>query len=311
MELEVQGGDYEHVLEFAGEPGGSPPLRYLRVGLADLSRRVLRGEAFDAAEYSLANHIMLHASGGRRLAAIPVFPSRAFRNASVFVRCESPLHEISQLEGKRIAVNEFAMTAAVWARGHLQQQFGLDWRSIEWVVAAEQRFPPPAVARVRRTDRDLEALTAQGEVDALIAGQPSDLQRPPAQRRLRPLVADPEASERSYFAATGLFPIMHTVVLHERVLGDRDAPRRLFDAYVRAKRRALQRRLGSTFLPGAERLWAAWRGAGADPMPYGLTAANRRNIETLSRYLCEQGLAEGEPAVESLFLADSAGWSDE
>jgi 4,5-dihydroxyphthalate decarboxylase len=309
MTIDVQGGDYEHVLALSEGRAGDE-FAYRKVGLAPLSKTVLSGAPFDAAEYSVANHIMLHAKGEKRWGAIPIFPSRAFRNVSVFVAKDSPLTEVARLKGKRVAISEFAMTTAIWGRGHMHDDFGLDWRDVDWLIGSNPRFPMPAGVRATETDANLEDLVASGEVDAFMGGKPKDAQRPPAERRLRPLVADSEGVERDYFARTGLFPIMHCVVLHPRVLTGDGMPERLFDAYAAAKREALGRRLSAGFLPFAERGWDRFGGQGAEAVQYGLTDLNRRNIQTLARYLREQGFIDRESAIDDLFEPGAAGWTD-
>jgi 4,5-dihydroxyphthalate decarboxylase len=311
MLLEVQGGDYEHVLGLFDEAGLAEQFVYRQTNLVALSKVVLSGAEFDVAEYSLANHIMLHAKGDRRLTAIPVFPSRAFRNASLFVPLHSPLHDWEQLAGKRIGVTEFAMTTAVWTRGHVHEACGLDWRGVDWVTGANPRFATPDGFRVTHTDEDLEQLLCDGKLDAIMTGRPKDHLQPTANRRLRSLTDAPESVEREYFDQTHLFPIMHTVVLHARALRREAAPKALFDAYARAKNTAFKRRLSATFLPGAERLWERSVASGKESVRYGLTPLNRRNIEALSRYLREQNLIDNMPPIDSLFAAGAADWSDE
>ena len=310
MPLEVQGGDYEHVLGLCDESPARERFVYRHANLAALSRQVLGGADFDAAEYSLANHIMLHARGERRLQAIPVFPSRAFRNAALFVRRDSELTDVRALRGRRVGISEFAMTTAVWTRGHLQDRCGIDWRDVDWVTAAKPRFAMPAGYRCTETDQDLEQLLRDGRLDALMAGRPKDSLKPPAERRLRSLVADVAAVEAEYFATTRMYPIMHTVVLGARAMADPDAPRGLFDAYVRARQRAQVRRLGAGFLPGSERLWEQCAADGFESLRHGLSALHRRTIGELIRYLREQGLVAVEPAVDALFVPGSADWLD-
>jgi 4,5-dihydroxyphthalate decarboxylase len=310
MQWEVQGGDYEHVLGLFDDAATRDSFRYLRTNVGALSKVVLSGADFDVAEYSLANHIMLHARGERRLSAIPVFPSRAFRNGSLFVPLQSGLRKFEQLAGKRIGVSEFAMTTAVWTRGHIQDLCGLDWRSVEWITGPSPRFPAPAGFQVSACNEDLEELLCAGQLDAIMTGRPKDHQKPAAQRRLRSLTDDAATQEGAYFEGTGLFPIMHAVVLHARAAAETGRAKMLFDAYVVAKRAALTRRLGAAFLPGAERLWDGSLVDGADAVRYGLTPLNRRNIEALSRYLHEQKLIDAIPPVESLFVAGAADWVD-
>jgi 4,5-dihydroxyphthalate decarboxylase len=308
--IEVFGGDYEHVLDFAAPADGGAPFRYIHTASAALSTAVLGRGAFDVTEFSLANHIMLHASGERPLAAIPVFPSRAFRNAAIFVARDSPLAHPAELVGKRVGVSEFAMTPAIWTRGHLHDDHGLDWRDIDWVIGANPRFPAPPGVRVEQGLGDLEDMLAAGEIDALLAGKPRDAARAPADRRLRWLIPDPAAKERAYFGETGIFPILHTVVLHERWGDDPVLAHRLFDTYGAARKAAVRRKLSAGFLPFVERDWEVLAGNGGDPTRYGLTSANRKAIATLSRYLREQGFIAHEPAVETLFVPGSDAWTD-
>lgn len=309
-EISVHGGDHEHVLDFRSPPDGGTAFAYRRTASTALAGIVLGGDPFDACEFSLANHIMLHASGERPLPAIPVFPSRAFRNGALHVAKGSPLESPAALAGKRIGVTEFAMTPAIWARGHFHDDHGLDWRDVEWVVGANQRFAPPAGIRATTGEGDLEDMLAAGAIDALLAGKTKDAARPPAERRLRCLIPDPAARERAYFEATGIFPILHTLVLHERHAGDVALHRRLFDSYVAARRTALARRISAGFLPFVERDWEVLAGPHGDPTRYGLTPANRAAIATLSRYLREQGFIDRAPDIDSLFVPGSAGWTD-
>ena len=117
--------------------------------------------------------------------------------------------------------------------------------------------------------------------------------------------------EREYFERTRLFPIMHAVVLHPRVMRESGIAKKLFDAYSAAKSAAFRRRLSAAFLPGAERLWEGLTGDGTDCLRYGLTPLNRQNIDLLSRYLREQGLIDTIPPIDSLFVEGAAEWSDE
>jgi len=311
QDIEVCGGDYEHTLGFGAPQDATPRLRYAITALGELSRRVLSGDAFDVAEYSLANYILLKDRGDDRLTAIPVFPSRAFRNASVFVPVDSALNDVRELAGRRVGVSDFAMTTAVWTRGHLSDDAGLDWTRIDWVTGGKPRFAPPAGVRATTTTDDLETLLLDGKIDALMAGRPRDLQLPPGQRRLRFLAPDSEAIERRYFSSTGLFPIMHTVVLHARIAGDPQASHQVFEQYVQTKRTALKRRLSSSLLPFSDRAWDHFSPPGGpDPYQHGLTELNRRNIRTLSRYLLEQGFISRVPDINALFVPGSALWRD-
>lgn len=308
----VMGGDYEHTLGLAADAPECGGIIYQPSVITDLYRMILGRGAFEASEFSLANHAMYKDRGDNWLTAIPAFPSRCFRHSAVFVRKDSPLTHLGQLKGRRIGAVEYTMTAAVWVRGHMLEDFGTHWTDVTWVSAERQRFAPPERARVAKTATDLEELLERGEIDALLAPKPRDMLRPKHERKFRHLFKDVEKVERDFFARTGLFPIMHTAVIrHDALEKWPGSAKPLFDAYVAAKRRAMQRRLATTFLPWAERYWDDTLEAfGGDPYRYGLTPDNRRNIETLGRFLLEQQLIERPVEIEALFAAGCAQWSE-
>ena len=309
----VMGGDYEHTQGLGGSDedcGGE--IRYQPSVITDLYRMILSRGAFEASEFSLANHIMYRDRDDLWLTAIPAFPSRCFRHSAVFVRKDSPLTDFRQLKGRTIGAVEYTMTAAVWVRGHMLEDYDTHWTDVRWVSAERQRFTPPERARVSKTAADLEDLLDRGEIDALLAPKPRDLSKPPAERRFRPLFPEVEKVERDFFRATGLFPIMHTVVIrHDALAKWPNSPKPIFDSYVAAKRRALNRRVGTTFMPWADRHWDDCLNLfGGDPYPYGLTTSNRHNIETLGRFLLEQELIQKPIEIDALFAAGSASWSE-
>jgi 4,5-dihydroxyphthalate decarboxylase len=225
------------------------------------------------------------------------------------VRNDSALSDFSQLRGKRVGVDDYSMTAAVWLRGLLRSEYGVDHRGITWVTPRQQRFPLPPDANVEQVDTteaggSLEARLLAGSIDAALGFSFADAGRPAAERRLRTLLADPETAERAYYRATGLFPIHHCVVVRTDVL-DRlpGLPRALLAAYEAAKTRAMEQRAQS-LLPWPVHDWARDMAFfGGDPMPYGWSDVNRRNLATLARYLYEQGFVRDEPEVDRLFVS--------
>src|SRR5687768_8166800 len=111
---------------------------------------MLEERRFEACEFSLANYITLRCNGHDWLSAVPVFPYRAFRHGLAVTRRESSLTRLEDLEGARIGVEDYSMTAAVWFRGVLRDHHGVDLDSISWVTHAKQRFEVPARARVEK-----------------------------------------------------------------------------------------------------------------------------------------------------------------
>ena len=301
-EIVVHGGDYEHALGLAGVHAGVR-LGYEAMRVQDIFTGMLETRRFEACEFSLANYITLRAAGQDWLAAVPVFPWRAFRHSLAVTRRESPLTSLRDLAGRRIGVEDYSMTAAVWFRGLLQEEYGVDLRSIRWITHAKQRFPFPSGANVETTDADLETLLDDGAIDAMLGFAPRDARLPASERTLRTVLPDPIAEERTYYARTGIFPIMHCVVIRSDVLERHPAlPDAVVAAYASAKERAYQRQLGTTLVPWSKAHWAdTFEVFSGDPLAYGLTPGNRRVVERLGDYLKQQGFIHSAPAIEKLF----------
>jgi 4,5-dihydroxyphthalate decarboxylase len=308
--IEILGGDYEFTLDVTGEYEGLR-LGYRPVGVPVSFRTILQKQPFQACEFSLANYLMMRDRGDERMVATPVFLNRAFRHAIVLVRKDSPLRSFADLVGRRVGAREYSQTAAVWLRGMLKDDYGVDWRNITWYCAHEQRFPPPAEATVERGDEDPEDLVLAGELDAVVAVVSKDARLPRAQRRLRPLLENVEDAEIDYFRRTGLFPLNHTIVIDRALAETRPKlPLAIYRGYEAAKAKALTRKLGSTFLPRGDRIWDEVMDTfGGDPMPYGLTPINRKAVDLLIGYVHEQGLIRNRPTVDEIFAPGSAGFN--
>lgn len=300
----VRGGDYEHTLGIAGLHNG------IRLGYEIMSVRatftgMMESRRFEACEFSLANYIMLRATGHDWLKAIPVFPYRAFRHSLAVTRRESALSSLAQLAGKRVGIDDYSMTAGVWFRGLLRDEYDVDHRSITWVTGPTQRFAFPSDARIETTDADLEALTCDGAIDAWLAVSPRDAGAPPEKRRLRTVIPNPEPDEHAYFERTRIYPIHHCVVIRSDMIErEPELGGTLFRAYTGAKENAYRRKLGTTLMPWGNGHWLrTFEVFGGDPLPYGLTPTNRLIVQRLAEHLQEQGFIDSAPDVESLFVA--------
>lgn len=279
--------------------------------------RFLRGE-FDCSEMSFSTFIIRLAQSkvdGKLLpfVAIPVFPSRTFRHNAIYVNRATGITKPEQLAGRRIGVPEYQMTAAVWARGFLQHQHSVDPASIQWVtggLTSVGRRPLielsyPNIKIRHEENRTLNDMLVAGDIDALIAPQ-----KPQCIREGRPevgrLFKDVVAAEQAYYRETGLFPIMHTMVIR-RELYDRHpwAAISLYEAFERAKDNCLERLKEEEPVP----LSLPWSGAlreqaieamGQDFWPYGIEM-NRKTIEALCQYTWEQGLAPVKIDIADMF----------
>jgi 4,5-dihydroxyphthalate decarboxylase len=308
-------GDYDRTL--ALELGQVRPagidLTYLRLPVEEIFWRMLRHAEFDAAEMSMSSYILRRSRGDESFIAIPVFTSRFFRHSCLWVNAESGIERPEDLKGKRIAVPEYQMTAAVWIRGFLQDDFGVKPSDVQWFQggleqpgrAEKQAIDVPGVEiRAIAPDQTLSAMLGSGEVDALMGARtPSSYDG----RRVRRLFPDYRAVEADYFRRTGIFPIMHAVVLRRDVLERHPwAARSLYDAFVAAKAHATARLANSVAL-GATLPWlvaeveATRALMGDDYWPYGLEP-NRAALSALVRYNFDQGLAARQLEPDELFV---------
>ncbi len=306
--IQLFGGDYEHAQGMSGTYQGVN-IEYVVRPLLEIFEGMLEKRSYPACEFSLANYIMLKDRGAEWLSAIPIFPYRAFRHSTLFVREDSSMRHPSELKGKHVGVPDYSMTAAVWTRGILNQQYGVHPSEMRWTAGGKQRFAALKGVDLTISHDDLEDLLIAGKIDALLTPHTHDELRPKEERKLRPLIANPQQAEEEYLALTGFYPINHVVVIRDDSLKAIDGVgTAIFEAYAKAKAAAYKRRLGTTLLPWGQRYWTSmFDRFGGDPMPYGLTELNRKIVSTVGQFLYEQKLISTLPDVEVLFLPETRG----
>lgn len=291
-------------------------LNYLTINHPrDVFDRMMGGHEFDASEMSASEYICTYAAGKRDFVAIPVFPSRVFRHGFIAVDGRQ-IKKPKDLEGMKVGVQLYTMTAAVWIRGLLAQE-GVDLSGIEWVEGAVEQpgshgkpsalkpLKPVKISRNEDPDRSLSQLLADGEIAATIgADLPTSFGRAENVKRLYP---DFKQAEKKYYKDHGLFPIMHLVVIKRALVEQHPwLPTSLFNAFNESKDLAL-RRMKFT---GALRYMLPWLPSeldeieetfeGGDPWPYGLEQ-NRKTLEKLVEFLEAQGMIGEKPKLEELF----------
>jgi 4,5-dihydroxyphthalate decarboxylase len=281
--------------------------------------RMLRHSEFEVAELSFANYTMLRARGDDSFIAIPVFPSRLFRHSCIYVNKNASINEPKDLMGKKIGVPEYSMTAAVFARGMLLHEYGIEPDSIEWFSGTQdglQRpsridydLPESVVLHRMPLEQDMGPMLDSGELDAIISpNAPHSLNDDPSP--VRRLFEDYRQAEKEYFSKTGIFPIMHTVVLRKDVYEAYPwAATSLYEAFNKAKDYAYQELMETDAL----KLTLPWvvaeveetrRIMGHDFWAYGIQR-NRVSLEALPQYLHEQSLSERVPEIEELFAPNT------
>ena len=281
--------------------------------------RMLRHREFDVAEMSLSSYAMAVAQGDPAFVAIPVFPSRFFRHSCIFVSARSGIREPADLVGKRVGTPEYQMTAPVWIRGILHDEYGVVPSTVHYRVGGEEeagreekiRLELPATFKVTLIGptQTLSAMLAEGEIDALYTARiPSTFRsRPDAVRRL---FEDYVTVERAYYRKTQMFPIMHTVVIRRDVHAAHPwVAQSLAKAFVQAQRIVYE----NLYTTSALTTMLPWQIAqvedvrrmmGEDWWPYGF-AANRHVLDTFLRYHHEQGLSKRRLQPEELFASET------
>ena len=294
-------------------------LNVLELPVEETFFRMARYREFDLAEMSMSSYTVSLHRDPQPFIAIPVFPSRFFRHSSIFVSAKSGIREPKDLIGKRIGTPEYQMTAPVWIRGILSDDYGVKAESVEYWTGGEEetkrdekmKLDLPSRFKVRPIgpDKMLSKMIADGEIDALhTARAPSTFySKPDAVKRLFP---DFVAVEREYFRRTRIFPIMHVVAIRREIYEkNRWIAMSLYKAFVEAQRRAY-RSLRETAAHKAMLPWLtdhvedAIREFGGDWWSYGFHD-NRHVLDTFLRYHHEQGLSKRRLKPEDMFAPET------
>jgi 4,5-dihydroxyphthalate decarboxylase len=282
---------------------------------------------FDASEMSLSHYIRHRPAGlasrassaptdGERFpfVAIPVFPLRKFRHSFIVINTNSGVRRPEDLNGRRIGVMEYSQTAAIWIRGVLQDDHGVQPETISWFTGGvnraghpkELRFRPDASVSIEYVgdSRTLNDMLVAGELDAVIGARlPHALGRVPHVRRL---FEDYRSVERDYFRRTRIFPIMHCVVVREELFRRNPwVAESLFKAFVASRDLAW----AAMHDDGVTKLMLPWLAddveelhtlCGGNPWWYGVEP-NRHVIETLAGYLHRERFIPEPVNVDALF----------
>lgn len=314
LELSIAVGNYDRTRPVAdGEVpiDGVRPV-FMLLEPEEIFFRAFRYAAFDVCELSLSSFAMRLATGDCPYVGLPVFPSRAFRHTAITVRRDR-ITVPADLRGRRVGVPEYQLTANVWARALLDDEFGVRLEEITWVRGGLEQpgriekiafvAPPGLVLEDAPANTSLSAMLEAGDIDAIIAPRaPSCFGR----NSVDWLFSDPVTAASDYYRHTGIFPIMHLLGLR-RTLADRHPwlAGALMKAFARGKDIALARladpSASKVTLPFMEeRLLEARTLMGADFWPYGI-AANRHTLATFLRHHHRQGLSPYQLEPEQLF----------
>ncbi len=283
---------------------------------AEIFFRAFRYQEWDVCELSLSSYLRTVSSGDAAYIGIPAFVSRVFRHSGFYIRTDRNIVEPADLRGRRVGVPEYQMTAAVWMRALLQEDYGVHPSEIDWCTGGQEqpgrheRTVLGEVAGVQITPiakgKTLSQMLEKGEIDALLSARPPSafLRGVPNVGRLLP---DYRREERAYFERTKIFPIMHLIGV-KRSLAEKHpwVPSSVYKAFCRAKDLAMAKLVDLTVLTIA----LPWVEAeardtfalmGEDFWRYGVEE-NRKDLEALIKYSCDQDLICNQIKPEELFF---------
>jgi 4,5-dihydroxyphthalate decarboxylase len=310
ISLTLACGDYEIVRalkEGVVEPDGIDLTILTDMDSTTRHWRFVRNRDFDMAETSASSYIVAR-EHGYPFTALPVFLHRRFRHGFVFINTTKGIRKPRDLIGRKIGIKSFLVTAGLWMRGILENEYGVPHKSIEWAAELDEDVdftPEPDLKLVRLPHaKSVESMLAEGELDAVIH---SSIIKPIADHdpRVARLFPNYKDEEIAFHKNTGIFPIMHLLGVKQEIVERHPwVPINMFNAFNKAKAIAMERMKNPRIVP------LAWYGdsweeqqriLGEDPWEYGLTDRNTHTLATLAGYSYQQGLIKRKAVPEELF----------
>ena len=291
--------------------------------VTEIFRGMVGERSFDVSELGLTYFLRTFKDGVSPFVALPVFPNRAFRHSAIFVNKASSIEKPEDLNGKTIGeLALYGHDAGIMPKGMLMEEFGFKPETCRWVIGGLDwplkpidfvSHPHPANIEVSDIPRgkELGAMLEAGEIDALISADVPKcmLEHSPKVARLFPNFKE---VERDYYKRTGIFPIMHTVVIRRDLIAKHpELAQSIYKGFCDAKKAAEEKyrhglifnSMGTMFPWFSQLVDEDIAVLGEDWWPYGM-GANRKAINAVLRYHCEQGITDRLFTVEDLFLPE-------
>lgn len=276
--------------------------------------RAFKYQEFDVTELSMSSYMNVQSREGSPYIGIPAFVSRLFRHSSIYIRKDAGIEKPEDLKGKTVGVPEYQMTAALWARGILQDEYGVKPTDIAWRNGGleeggrEERAPlhlPDEVdLQSIPVDETLAEQLDDGRLDAVISARaPSCYHSNDQVGRLFP---DYKAAEQAYYRKTGMFPIMHLIGIRRSIVEKHPwLPVNVYVAFLKAKALCYEHmeevgHLAQTMPWPVYELEQVRALMGQDHWRYGIQE-NAAEIEAMTRYSFEQHISARKLEAEDLF----------
>ena len=277
--------------------------------------RAFKFQEFDVTEISMSSYLLSVARNDSHSVAIPAFVSRLFRHSGIYIRTDRGIKGPADLKGKTIGLPEYQMTANVWVRGMLEEEYGVKPTDIKWrrggleEPGREERariaLPKEIDLQPVPEDRTISDMLAKGEIDGLLSARAPScyLRGAPNVDRLWP---DYPAVEAAYYKKTKLFPIMHGIGIRRSLVEKYPwLAVNVYKAFVKAKVLCMEElaeigHLHATLPWPVHAYDQARKVMGQDYWTYG-AHENKLPLETLARYSFQQGLSVRQVPFEEMF----------
>lgn len=316
VNLTLAVSDYDHVRDLTSGivPIEGVELKVLTFDVEEIFYRFLKFREWDISELSFAKYVSLASQPDCDITALPIFPSRVFRQSSFYVRTDGPT-SIEELRGKTVGIPEWAQTASVYSRGYLTETVGIPLTEIQWVQAGVNQAGrvekvalriPEGVRYRSEPTKSLNDMLLAGELDVVMSAHaPHSFEE--GDQRIRRILPNYQQAEYQYWQDTKIFPIMHVIAIKKSVLAENPwVAMNVFKAFEEAKRRSVERLFDVT----ASRFPLPWARVFADQIselfgkdgywPYGVEP-NRPTISAFLRFAYDQGVTHKPLEVEELF----------
>ena len=280
--------------------------------------RMLEDKEFEVSELSLGSYASLIGRGDCPFVALPVALSKIFRHSCIYVRTDAGIWTPQDLRGKRVGTTQLGSTATIFMNGMLRHEYGVTLEDIHWFIGGMTtptqrpliplKLPDKIKVEFLPADRTLEGMLESSDLDALLAiFIPSIFEK--GSSRIARLFPNYYEVERDYYRRTGIFPIMHTVVLRDDIYREHPwAARNIYRAFCEARDLAVDGlydtdalRLSLPWL--IHHVEQTWQVLGKDFWAYGLEP-NRPALKAIGQYVYEQGLSPRIVSPDELFAAD-------
>ena len=241
-------------------------------------KAMVRENAFDCGELAIVTFLQAKAYG-KPYVMLPTPISGRFQHHCAGYNIDFGEIKPKDIEGKRVGVRTYTQTTALWIRGVLRHECGVDLDKVTWMTLGDghlAEYSDPANCQRLPKGSSIPDLMMAGELTAALLGE--DMPKDP---RVRTLVPDAHNAAKSWYAREGFVPINHMFVVHEDLSKKRpDIVRELYRMVMESR--------------------SAAEGVPAIFPPIGLEA-NRKGLQVAIDWALDQKIIPRRLSVDELF----------